>query len=101
MEKPYQSWTNRATWAVNKFLSYSPEYDHWANVLEDMADWAPENQSGAIEELADLMCARMVRGAPELEEVWGELMDFALIEAVDWAQIAHRFVTSRFGAEGE
>ncbi len=100
MTGTYQSWTNKATWSVNNFFSYGPEYDHWAQELENMADVAREDVGAAIEELADMMYRRMADGLPEVDAVWYELMQYALTDAIDFDQIAHSFVISRFGDGG-
>ena len=99
----YEGWSNRATWAVNLWISNEePSYRHWTHAAQSaLADATHEADPAhsparivldAIALLATRMESELESEAPELgPTLWSDLMSHALA-SVNWYEIAQTWI---------
>ena len=76
MEEGYQGWKNYETWAVALWLdNYQGSYEYWRERIEELtSEVGPDD---AVHELADELQADHEEAKPELDGVWGDLLNGA------------------------
>ena len=98
MEEGYQGWKNYETWAIALWLDNDQgSYEYWREVIQELreegstrGEYTPESVSDddlLLHDLADRLKESHEEMRPELEGVWGDLLNGALSE-VDWGEIA-------------
>ena len=103
-DKAYEGWTNYETLAVNLWINNDEGiYNYWLKVAEYRQHTAPQCQQvidgiwttdeAAKFLLADGLKDQHEEGAPELPNVYGDLLGAALSE-VNWAEIAEGLLTA-------
>jgi len=97
----YNGWKNYETWAVNLELSNEENsYSYWVSVAADQmrrARMFPSDtftvSQDARYELARILKDEVVDAAPEMDGIYGTLLNAALDE-VEWSEIANAWLES-------
>lgn len=95
----YNGWENYETWCVHLWLSNEePLYRYWRNRAHIIKTTYPatpkpeaELYTSARLALADEMKGTLEEGMPEVDGMWGDLLN-AAFEEVDWLEIADAFL---------